>query len=78
MAIIFGGLTTCAICNKVLYDLEDIYGFQPFIPNVKDKLHLFNDAGCHKSFIDNHPYGKEVIDFSNEFHLNFKKMPGNR
>jgi hypothetical protein len=52
---------------------EDLCGFPAFIPNAKDKLHLFNDAGCHTSCVDKHSFGKEALDFADKNYLKFKE-----
>ncbi|WP_223607548.1 hypothetical protein [Chryseobacterium sp. OSA05B] len=50
--------------------------FPAFIPNVKDSLYLFNDAGVHHSCLAKHPLGSKVSAFLET--MIFKTRPKNR
>jgi hypothetical protein len=74
MALIIPGKTICPICQEVLHSHKDVYGFPAFIPNVKDKLYIFNDEACHKTCLENHIWGNQAMQLALEFqmHLNTK------
>jgi len=76
MAQVFYSLSTCPICGNVLNENEEVIGFPPFVLNTKDPLYLFNDHGCHKKCVLDHPYGNKAINLSNKFIL--ETRPENR
>jgi hypothetical protein len=67
MAVITLGATICPICQKVLYSLKDVCGFPAFIPNVKDKLYIFNDEACHVACLKNHVWGKQAMQLASDY-----------
>jgi len=68
MALIMIGSSICPICKEVLNDSYDITGFSAFVPNAKDALYLFNDAGVHISCINKHPYGSKALAMAEQCH----------
>ena len=49
MAIIFHGLSTCAVCNGILQKDEVVLGFPHFIVDDKHPLWRFSDSAMHKA-----------------------------
>lgn len=64
MAMIFYSLSKCPICNNALHESEDIIGFPPFVANQLDTLYVFNDSGCHRQCVVDHPHGRKAIGLS--------------
>ena len=71
MALIFLGKSTCPICHNILHQGEDVRGFPSLTGNIKDKLYIFSDKGCHQKCVDAHPFGKMAWDFADEAHKKF-------
>jgi hypothetical protein len=76
MAITFIDQIECSLCGEKLTNIDQIFGFSPFVQNIKDPFYQFNDASLHKKCLDNHPLGSKAIDFAAEFYL--KTRPKNR
>lgn len=55
MAIIFEGLSKCALCGKVLDVTKEYLGFPPLTNNKKDTLFIFSDSGVHAECLNGHP-----------------------
>lgn len=51
MALIFKGVTQCAICNKVLQESDAIIGL-PASSNTSHPLYTYFDCGFHHSCFD--------------------------
>ncbi|MCT2560617.1 hypothetical protein [Chryseobacterium herbae] len=76
MAIIIQNQSECPICHTILFDHQNIVMFPAFIPNVKDSMYLFNDAGIHYSCLEKHPLGTKALKFVEK--VIFKTRPKNR
>jgi hypothetical protein len=61
MALIILGASTCAVCNHTLHTQEDLISFPPFVPNTRDLLYVFHDAGFHKACFDAHPLADAAL-----------------
>jgi hypothetical protein len=48
MAMIFRGITTCALCGNVLRDGDEIVATSHFIGDETHPLWPYSDAGMHK------------------------------
>ena len=52
MAIIFLGITQCALCDKILKEGDELVSF-PAISDNTNPLYRYFDAGFHKSCFEN-------------------------
>ena len=57
----------CLICNKKINDDVHYFSFPPFIQNIKDPLHKFNDYTFHIKCLERDTYGRKAIVFANEW-----------
>ena len=60
MALIFLGLTECAICGKVLQESNEITSLPP-IADKQNPLYKYFDAGIHKQCFENWDKKEEVV-----------------
>ena len=50
----------CRLCGQPMTSNQSILGFQPFVANERDRLHLFHDGVFHESCVEKHPLGLEA------------------
>jgi len=61
MALIFEGKSECSICNKVLYSIENIIGWKPFL-RQGHKFWEYSDSGMHQQCFDKWEHREEFED----------------
>ena len=59
MALIFRGLTECALCGKTLQEGDDVTALPP-IADTQHPLYKYFDAGIHKQCFENWDKKEEV------------------
>jgi hypothetical protein len=60
MALVFMGLTRCALCGEVLTDSDAIKGLPP-MSDTQHPLHEYFDAGFHAQCFDNWDKKEEAL-----------------
>jgi hypothetical protein len=61
MAIIFTGITQCALCGETLKDGDDITGLPPS-SNTEHPLYKYFDCGFHSHCFDNWDRKNELLE----------------
>ena len=60
MALIFLGLTECALCRKILHEGEEVTSLSP-IADKQHPLYQYFDAGLHTQCFENWDKKEEVL-----------------
>jgi hypothetical protein len=76
MSIIFLGTSTCDICDGVLTEERDIYGFPPFVINLNDPIRKFSDNAYHRECLMKTEYGEIAVKYAELY--TEKCAPSNR
>ena len=71
MALIFLGVTECALCGKVLKENDKVTSLPP-IGDIQHPLYKYFDAGLHTQCFENWDKKEEKRKFKNSEH--YKEM----
>jgi len=76
MALIFWGSTRCRLCERVLYQQDEVVAFAAFLP-VGHPLHSYSDCAFHRRCFQEWPDGPEFERLYQRFQDVWASRPRN-